>query len=166
MPGKGKQRTERLPKRLSNIKLRSNSSNALNKSDDNDLADRMELEPEVLSHNYNSNKDSQNRDSDFSQRPQSMTNAVKLAICEKRGNYLNGNTLSNTQGIHLLPSTNKVYRNTKRVEFCRRMHMMDRPIVIIHFEGIIGNFHKERIWCEKNFKLITRGCAISGLRMF
>jgi hypothetical protein len=165
LPSKTKQRTERLPKRPGNFKLRSNSSNALNKSDD-DFANQMKLEPEFLSQNYNSNKDSQNHDSDFSQRPQSMTNAVKLAICEKRGKYLNGNTLSNTQGIHLLPSTNKVYRNTKRVEFCRRMHMMDRPIVIIHFEGIIGNFHKERIWSEKNFKLITRGCAINGLRMF
>lgn len=46
------------------------------------------------------------------------------------------------------------------------MRMMDRPIVIITFEGIIGHFHKERIWCDKNFKLITRGNCSSGLRLF
>ena len=45
--------------------------------------------------------------------------------------------------------------------------MMDKPIVIIKFEGIIGEIHKERIWSEKsNFKLITRGGAVNGLKLF
>ena len=95
-----------------------------------------------------------------------LLKAGKLSMNDKRLTCFNNNQRSNTQGIHLLPSTNKVYRNTKRIDFSRRMHMMDRPIIILTFEGIVGHFHKERIWCDKNFKLITRGGAPNGLKLF
>ena len=97
----------------------------------------------------------------------SIIKAIKLSSdSDKRGIIYSFQKPTN-KGIHLLPSTNKVYRNIKRIEFSRRMNMMDKPIVIIKFEGIIGEIHKERIWSEKsNFKLITRGGAVNGLKLF
>mmetsp|Transcript_33094 Transcript_33094/g.38004 ORF Transcript_33094/g.38004 Transcript_33094/m.38004 type:complete len:544 (-) Transcript_33094:23-1654(-) len=96
----------------------------------------------------------------------SVANAVKLAISDKRSACLNGFGKCGGNGIHLLPSTNKVYRNVKRIEFSRRMQMMDRPLVIVSFEGVVGSFHRDRIWSDKNPKLVTRGGAAVGLRLF
>lgn len=151
------------------MQIRSNSSNAINKSDD---ILQAELNTGNLqkyqNHNSAQRVHQKNRKDETGSlpRPTSMLNSVKLAISEKKSSFVNGSQRPNMQGIHMLPSTNKVYRNTKRIDFNRRMQMMDRPIVIINFEGIIGHFHKEKIWSEKNFKLITRGHASNGLRMF
>ncbi|CAI2364454.1 unnamed protein product [Moneuplotes crassus] len=92
--------------------------------------------------------------------------AMKLNKNDKRMGHFSHNQRANTQGIHLLPSTNKFYRNTKRIDFSRRMHMMDRPLLIITFEGIIGVFHKENLWKDKNFKMITRSGSGPGLKLF
>jgi hypothetical protein len=147
--GKDKHENARLPKGNSNIKARSNSSNALNKTE-GCLESGEDSNGVSKHHNYHSahrtKQNSKHRTSDSQSEVGSMIKAVKLAITDKRCSFANGYVRSNTQGIHLLPSTNKVYRNTKRIEFSRRMHMMDRPIVIIKFEGIVGHFHKERIW--------------------
>ena len=43
----------------------------------------------------------------------------------------------------MLPSTPKTYKRTKRVMFARRMNLMDRPIIIISFQGVIGDFIKK-----------------------
>lgn len=43
----------------------------------------------------------------------------------------------------MLPSTNKQYLNTKREYFGRRMSSMDKPIIIINFQGVIGDFFKQ-----------------------
>lgn len=139
--------SRKLTRESNKLKTRCNSSNALNKTDEeleecnSSLADNR--------HNYHSAQQSNEKNPPEVNRRtdcMSVTNAVRLTISEKRSNFINGSGRANTQGIHLLPSTNKNYRNTKRIDFSRRMHMMDRPIVIIIFDGVIGNFHKESIW--------------------
>lgn len=149
LPTQINQGSGHLPRRPTNLKNRCNSSNALNKTeddlDDGEISSFVDKKPNYHSAQRSSNKqENEERQNKFERI--NMLNAVKLAINEKRSHFLTGNTRSNTQGIHLLPSTNKVYRNTKRIDFSRRMHMMDRPIVIITFDGIIGHFHKEKIW--------------------
>jgi len=47
-------------------------------------------------------------------------------------------------GILMLPSTPKVFKLTKRELFGRRMSMMDRPLIIINFQAVIGEFPKEK----------------------
>ena len=47
-------------------------------------------------------------------------------------------------GIQMLPSTPKAFKRTKRYSFARRMSTMDKPIIIITFQGILGDFFKVR----------------------
>ena len=42
----------------------------------------------------------------------------------------------------MLPSTNKHYKRTKREFFGRRMSSIDKPIIIITFQGVLGEFMK------------------------
>ena len=42
----------------------------------------------------------------------------------------------------MLPSTPKMFKRTKRVLFARRMIYMDRPLLIINFQGVLGDFIK------------------------
>jgi hypothetical protein len=51
---------------------------------------------------------------------------------------------SETMGILMLPSTPKVFKLTKRELFGRRMSMMDRPLIVVNFQGVIGEFLKEK----------------------
>ena len=44
--------------------------------------------------------------------------------------------------ILMLPSTPKVLKFSKRELFARRMSMMDRPLVILNFQGVLGDFQK------------------------
>lgn len=48
-----------------------------------------------------------------------------------------------TEIIQMLPSTPKIYRDTKWISFQRRMEFIDRPLVCICFEGLIGDFYKK-----------------------
>jgi hypothetical protein len=43
------------------------------------------------------------------------------------------------EGIQMLPSTPKHFKRTKREHFTRRMSVMDRPVLIITFQGVIGD---------------------------
>ena len=43
----------------------------------------------------------------------------------------------------MLPSTNKIFKLTRREFFARRMNLMDRPLVVINFQGVIGDFYKD-----------------------
>ena len=45
----------------------------------------------------------------------------------------------------MLPSTPKNYKRTKRVLFARRMNLMDRPMLIITFQGVLGDFMKKPV---------------------
>ena len=49
-----------------------------------------------------------------------------------------------SSGLQMLPSTPKTYKRTKRVLFARRMNLMDRPVLIITFQGVIGDFMKKQ----------------------
>lgn len=44
--------------------------------------------------------------------------------------------------ILMLPPTPKVFKFSKRELFARRMSMMDRPLVIVNFQGVLGDFQK------------------------
>ena len=44
--------------------------------------------------------------------------------------------------MQMLPSTPKTFKRTKRVHFARRMSHMDRPLIVINFQGVIGDFIK------------------------
>ena len=61
----------------------------------------------------------------------------------------------------LLPSTSKIYRFTKRELFARRMSHMDRPLIILNFQGVIGDFVSEKGQSE-GFNLRTG--AMEGLK--
>jgi hypothetical protein len=45
--------------------------------------------------------------------------------------------------ILMLPSTHKIYKLTKRELFARRMSMMDRPLIIISFQNVLGDFKRD-----------------------
>ena len=43
-------------------------------------------------------------------------------------------------GLSLMPSTSKTFKRTTRLIFDRRMNFMDRPLIIICFQGCLGDF--------------------------
>ena len=43
----------------------------------------------------------------------------------------------------MMPSTPEVFKRTKRIQFARRMTLMDRPLLIIQFQGVLGDFVKK-----------------------
>ena len=45
--------------------------------------------------------------------------------------------------MHMMPSTTKFYKRTYRHYFRRRFNQMDRPIIIINFQGVLGDFFKD-----------------------
>jgi hypothetical protein len=45
--------------------------------------------------------------------------------------------------MHLLPSTNKHYKRTFRHHFKRRMNLMERPLIVVMFQGVLGDFMKD-----------------------
>jgi hypothetical protein len=53
-------------------------------------------------------------------------------------------------GILMLPSTPKVYKLTKRELFGRRMSMMDRPLIVVNFQGVLGDFMKDKAAAGSN----------------
>lgn len=72
--------------------------------------------------------------------------------------------------MFMLPSTSKQYWDTKWVHFQRRMEMIDRPVVILVFDGLIGDFYKKLFFKDMNpnedvtFLLWSK--AVKGLRQF
>ena len=42
----------------------------------------------------------------------------------------------------MLPSTPKQFKRTKREFFARRMQFMDRPLLVVTFQGVLGDFIK------------------------
>jgi hypothetical protein len=45
----------------------------------------------------------------------------------------------------MLPSTPKIYGTTKRELFARRMSLMNRPILLITFQGVLSDFSRQTI---------------------
>ena len=75
------------------------------------------------------------------------TNKISSIRSRKGISSLMANGGSSTQGagpgLQMLPSTPKTYKRTKRVLFARRMNFMDRPLLIITFQGVLGDFIKK-----------------------
>ena len=64
----------------------------------------------------------------------------------------------------MLPSTPKMFKRTKRVLFARRMIYMDRPLVIINFQGVLGDFIKMPAFKMKENPLIGKSKTSRGLQ--
>jgi len=45
--------------------------------------------------------------------------------------------------MHLLPSTPQYFKRTYRYYFKRRMNQMEKPLLVINFQGVIGDFFKD-----------------------
>ena len=78
----------------------------------------------------------------------SISPSTKISIRSRKGICSiigNGGTTGADKGpgLQMLPSTPKTYKRTKRVLFARRMNLMDRPIIIITFQGVLGDFIKK-----------------------
>ena len=58
--------------------------------------------------------------------------------------------------MHLLPSTNKTFKRTFRHFFRRRMTQMERPVLIITFQGVLGDFFKDSGISNKQDAIMSR----------
>lgn len=69
--------------------------------------------------------------------------------------------------MFMLPSTNKVYRDTKRIHFSWWMDFIDWPIICICFEGLVGDFYKKLFFKDMNpnedVTFLLRSWAVKGL---
>ena len=63
----------------------------------------------------------------------------------------------------MLPSTPKMFKRTKRVLFARRMNYMDRPLIIINFQGVLGDFIKMPAFKMKEVQPIGKSKTSRGL---
>jgi hypothetical protein len=43
----------------------------------------------------------------------------------------------------MMASTPEVFKRSKRILFARRMSHMDRPLLVIEFQGVLGDFIKK-----------------------
>jgi len=62
----------------------------------------------------------------------------------------------------MLPSTPKVFKKTKRELFARRMVQIDKPLVVVIFQGVIGDFLFERGDSEV---MNIRAGTVEGLKL-
>ncbi|CDW77596.1 UNKNOWN [Stylonychia lemnae] len=60
--------------------------------------------------------------------------------------FQDNNAAKKQDGIQMLPSTNKHYKRTKREYFGRRMSSIDKPIIVITFQGVIGDFIRSQLF--------------------
>jgi hypothetical protein len=62
------------------------------------------------------------------------------------------------------PKTDRVFQfKSRRLDFCRRPTHSDKMLMIIHFEGVIGEV-KKRDLKEDNMQLVLRHGAVEGLK--
>jgi hypothetical protein len=60
------------------------------------------------------------------------------------------------------PLTDKVYESqTKRIEFRRRPENQNRQILIIHFEGVIGEIMQRNLG-DNNYQVMLRHGTVEG----
>lgn len=64
--------------------------------------------------------------------------------------------LQHEKEMHLLPSTPKYYKRTYRHYFKRRMNQMERPVIIINFQGVLGDFLKDGGLSTKQDHLMSK----------
>jgi len=64
----------------------------------------------------------------------------------------------------LKPLTDRVFQfKSRRFDFCRRKSHAQKMLLIIHFEGVIGNINKKSL-TDENFQLVLRHGAVEGLK--
>jgi hypothetical protein len=64
----------------------------------------------------------------------------------------------------LQPATKSLFKFSKRVYFNRRLEMGNRNLLVINFEGVLGEFFKENFWDDKDESFHIRKGIIPGLR--
>ena len=62
---------------------------------------------------------------------------------QKKEEVFSKNKTAEEREILMLPSTPKIFKLTKRVLFARRMSHMDRPLIILNFQGLLGDFKRD-----------------------
>ena len=62
------------------------------------------------------------------------------------------------------PATKEVSKWSKRIQFKRRLEMGNKNLIVLNFEGVIGDVFKDNIWQDQKEKLHTRKGAIKGLK--
>lgn len=64
----------------------------------------------------------------------------------------------------LQPHTERVFQfKSRRLDFCRRESHQDKMIMIIHFEGVIGEVKKKDLK-DDNMQLVLRHGAVEGIK--
>jgi hypothetical protein len=62
------------------------------------------------------------------------------------------------------PNTDKVYKfKSRRFDFCRRESHKNKMVMIIQFEGVIGDINRKSL-TDENLQLELRHGVIEGLR--
>ena len=73
-------------------------------------------------------------------------------------------TSSSETGELMTPGVNKLNKWSKQLQFKRRLEMENKNLIVINFEGVIGDIFKDNIWQDQKEKLHIRKDAIKGLR--
>lgn len=64
----------------------------------------------------------------------------------------------------LQPNTDRVFQfKSKRLDFCRRVSHKDKMVMIIHFDGVIGEVYRRSL-TDDSPQLVLRHGAAEGLR--
>ncbi|CAG9311791.1 unnamed protein product [Blepharisma stoltei] len=64
----------------------------------------------------------------------------------------------------LNPLTKAVHKTTKRIQIHRRLDATNKCVIVINFEGVIGDVFKHNIWDIEPAKLYMRRQAIKGIK--
>lgn len=75
-----------------------------------------------------------------------------------------GTVSTSSSDTELKPSTKKVFADSKRISFKRRSEMTDKALVVLAFEGVVGDVFKENIWQFSPTKLYLRREAVNELK--
>ena len=62
------------------------------------------------------------------------------------------------------PATKGLSKWSKRLQFRRRPEMANRNLIVLNFEGVIGDVFKDNIWSDQKEKLYIRKGTIKGLQ--
>jgi len=46
------------------------------------------------------------------------------------------------------------------------MGMMEKPVIIICFDGLVGDFYKRSFWADEGMSFAQRSRAHKGLKLF
>ncbi|CAG9324971.1 unnamed protein product [Blepharisma stoltei] len=71
---------------------------------------------------------------------------------------------SDNNDIVAKPATKQFYKMTKRVQFKRRLEMAQKCLVILGFEGVLGDVFKLSLWDKGPMKLYLRREAVKGVK--